>query len=103
MSAPAITAGRTGRTKSLFSRLRGGDAIAHFVALVFASSVLVVTLFLVWELWIHCAPSREKFGFNFLHTRDWDPANGQFGALPFIYGTIVTSVIALVISVPLGV
>src|SRR5580658_3816811 len=103
MSAPAITAGGTGRTKNILSSLRGGDVIARFVALVFASSVLLVTLFLVWELWIHSAPSRAKFGLSFLFTRDWDPANGQFGALPFVYGTAVTSVIALLISVPLGV
>src|ERR1700691_1597860 len=103
MSAPAITTGGTGRTKTLLSSLRGGDAIAHLVALLFASSVLLVTVFLVWELWIHCAPSRAKFGLSFLFTRDWDPANGQFGALPFVYGTVLTSVIALIISVPLGV
>jgi phosphate transport system permease protein len=103
MSAPAITAGGTGRTKSLLSSLRGGDGIAHLVALLFASSVLLVTAFLVWELWISCAPSRAKFGLSFLFTRDWDPANAQFGALPFVYGTVLTSVIALIISVPLGV
>jgi len=98
-----MTAGGRGRTKGLLSSLRGGDGIAHLVALLFASSVLVVTIFLVWELWIHCAPSRNRFGLNFLVTRDWDPANGQFGALPFIYGTVLTSLIALIISVPLGV
>jgi phosphate transport system permease protein len=57
----------------------------------------------VWELWVHCEPSRVKFGLKFLGTQDWDPANGQFGALPFIYGTIITSVIALIVAVPLGV
>ena len=103
MSAPAITSGGTGRTKTLLSSLRGGDAIAHLVALLFASSVLLVTAFLVWELWIHCAPSRAKFGLSFLFTRDWDPANGQFGALPFVYGTLVSSLLALIIAVPLAV
>jgi phosphate transport system permease protein len=58
---------------------------------------------LVIELWIHSAPSRQKFGFNFFFTQTWDPISGQFGALPYIYGTIVTSIVALVISVPLGV
>ncbi|HEX3879243.1 MAG TPA: phosphate ABC transporter permease subunit PstC [Bryobacteraceae bacterium] len=103
MSAPAITAGGTGRTKGFLSSLRGGDAIAHGVAFLFASTVLVVTLVLVWELWTHSELSRHKFGFNFLFTQDWDPGNGQFGALPFVYGTILTSVVALAISVPLGV
>jgi phosphate transport system permease protein len=52
------------------------------------------------------APSQSrpaKFGFGFLTGRMWDPVSGDFGALPFIYGTVLTSAIALVISVPLGV
>ena len=98
-----MTAGSSGRTKSFFSSLRGGDAIAHLGALLFASSVLAVTLFLVWELWIHSALSRAKFGLGFLTGTDWDPSNGHFGALPFIYGTVLTSVLALIIAVPLGV
>jgi phosphate transport system permease protein len=103
MSAPAITAGGTGRTKGIISSLRGGDLVAHLIALVVASSVIVVTAFLVWELWSHSALSRQKFGFNFFVTQDWDPSHDQFGALPFIYGTVLTSVLALLISVPLGV
>ena len=103
MSAPAITAGGTGRTKSMMSGLRGGDLVAHLIALAVASSVILVTAFLVWELWNRSALSRDKFGFNFFITQDWDPSRDQFGALPFIYGTIVTSVLALLISVPLGV
>jgi phosphate transport system permease protein len=103
MAAPAITAGEVRRPKSLLSSLLKGDAVAHGAAFLFAASVLLVTVFLVWELWVHCAASRQKFGLDFLHTRDWDPANGQFGALPFVYGTVLTSLIALIISVPLGV
>ena len=48
------------------------------------------------------APTRHKFGFAFLFTTTWDPVTEQFGALPFVYGTVVTSVLALLISVPLG-
>lgn len=102
MSAPAISAGRSGRTRFL-SGLRGGDLVAHLIALVVASSVIIVTALLVWELWTHSALSRHKFGFNFFFTQDWDPPRDNFGALPFIYGTLVTSVLALAISVPLGV
>jgi phosphate transport system permease protein len=104
MAAPAITAGGSGRTKSSFlSGLRGGDLVAHLIALAVASLVIIVTAMLVWELWIRCAPTRNKLGFGFLTSDDWDPAHGAFGALPFIYGTLVTSVLALLISVPLGV
>ena len=89
--------------RSFLNRLRGGDEVAHVITLMFASSVLVIALLLVYELWINSALSLSKFGFQFLFTSTWDPVNGQFGALPFIYGTLVTSVVALLISVPLGV
>ena len=57
--------------------------------------MFLVTVFLVYELWIHSGPSRAKFGFHFLTGRTWDPVAEQFGALPFIYGTVLTSFIAL--------
>ncbi len=68
-----------------------------------AFSILAITAYLVWELWINSVLPRHQFGFNFLRTQTWDPVAGQFGALPFIYGTLVTSAVALVIAVPLGV
>ncbi len=71
--------------------------------MLFAASVFVVTVYLVYELWIHSAPSRAKFGFSFLWRTTWDPVANDFGALPFIYGTVLTSFVALLISVPLGV
>ncbi len=82
---------------------RDGDQIAHLVTLIFAASVFLVTVFLVYELWIHSGPSRAKFGLSFLTGKTWDPVTEQFGALPFIYGTVLTSFFALLISVPLGV
>lgn len=90
------------RAQSFLKRLRGGDEIAHVITLIFASTVLLVAVLLVYELWIHSTLSLRQFGFNFLFTSTWDPVNGQFGALPFIYGTLVTSILALLISVPLG-
>lgn len=83
--------------------LRGPDRIAHLVTLIFAGSVFLVTVLLVYELWIHSGPSRAKFGLSFLTAQTWDPVNEKFGALPFIYGTVLTSFLALLISVPLGV
>ncbi len=79
------------------------DRVAHLITLFFAASVFLVTIFLVYELWIHSAPSRAKFGFSFLWDRTWDPVAVKFGALPFIYGTVLTSFVALLIAVPLGV
>jgi len=77
--------------------------VAHLVTLVFASSVLLVTVLLVWVLWSTSGLTRAKFGFHFFAGTNWDPVAGDFGALPFIWGTVLTSVLALIISVPLGV
>jgi phosphate transport system permease protein len=83
--------------------LRGGDRIAYLVTFVFAAFVLLITALVVYTLWVKSAPALHKFGFSFLWDSTWDPVNGNFGAWPFVYGTLVTSVLALLISVPLGV
>jgi phosphate transport system permease protein len=73
------------------------------VTMVFAASILLVTVLLVFELFDSSALSRNKFGWAFFTSSAWDPVMGEFGALPFIYGTVVTSFVALVIAVPIGV
>jgi phosphate transport system permease protein len=82
--------------------MRDGDEIAHLITLIFAASILLVTAALVYELWIHSAETRAQFGWKFLVTSTWDPINGVFGAWPYIYGTLVTTAVALVLAVPLG-
>jgi phosphate transport system permease protein len=64
---------------------------------------VAITTLLVVELYRNSEPSRAKFGWSFLWTRTWDPVAGQFGALPFIYGTLVTSALAMIFGIPLGV
>ena len=103
MGTVVATAPAKSPPRKLANFWRDGDQISHLVTFLFAASVFVVTVFLVYELWIHSAPSRAKFGFSFLTGKVWDPNADQFGALPFIYGTVLTSFIALLISVPLGV
>lgn len=103
MATVAATAPQRSPARGISKLWRDGDQIAHLVTLIFAGSVFLVTVFLVYELWIHSGPSRAKFGFGFITGRTWDPVAQQFGALPFIYGTVVTSLLALLISVPLGV
>ncbi len=88
---------------SFVRRVLSGDNMAQTVAFICATLILVITAALVFELWVHSALSREKFGFHFLATSTWDPVAGNFGALPFIYGTVVTSALALLIAVPFGV
>jgi phosphate transport system permease protein len=80
-----------------------GDTVARLIALGFAALVLLIAVILVFSLWNSSAPPRHSMGWSFLFSKDWDPVTQKFGALPFIYGTVVTSVLALLISVPLGV
>jgi phosphate transport system permease protein len=103
MATAVVTTPPQSRRRKLTDLWRDGDQITHLVTLIFAASVFLVTVFLVYELWIHSGPSRAKFGFGFLTGKTWDPVAEQFGALPFIYGTVLTSFIGLLISVPLGV
>ena len=90
------------RSRTFLSRLRSGDQIAYLITAACAASIFVVTVLLVYELWINSSLARHKFGWNFLFSSAWDPVAGDFGALPFIYGTVVTSILALLIAVPLG-
>src|ERR1700751_4926613 len=96
-------AGPVAGSRSFLSRLREGDEIARLITFVFAASVVLITVLLVYELWISSALPRHKFGLHFFVTQVWYPVMDQFGALPFIYGTLVTSAVALVIAVPLGI
>ena len=90
-------------SRSFLSRLRDGDEIARLITFLFAASVVLITALLVYELWQGSALPRHRFGLNFFRTSVWDPVFDQFGALPFIYGTLVTSAVALLIAVPLGI
>ena len=90
------------RPRTFLRRLTEGDEIAHLITLVFAASILLITGLLVYRLWVDSAASRHQFGWHFFFTTTWDPVAGDFGALPFIYGTVVTSALALLMAVPLG-
>jgi phosphate transport system permease protein len=96
-------AGPREQLRVFLRRLRSGDEIAHLITLLFASAIFLLTFLLVYELWSNSAPSRHRFGFGFLFTRTWDPVFEHFGALPFVYGTVATSALALLLAIPLGV
>jgi phosphate transport system permease protein len=90
-------------TRAFARRFLNGDETARFLVTASAALILFVTVLLVYELWINSHLARSKFGWSFLVTQVWDPNGGQFGALAFVFGTCVTSFMALVIAVPLGV
>jgi len=95
-------AGPSTGSRSFLARLSSGDEIARIITFIFAATVVLITVLLVLQLWHDSTLSRHKFGLNFFLTRVWDPITEEFGALPFIYGTLVTAGVALLLAVPLG-
>ena len=79
-----------------------GDAV--FRGLMFSAALLILLIVggMILALAFKSLPAMRQFGFNFLMTREWNPAQSQFGALPFIYGTVASSAIALLICLPLS-
>jgi phosphate transport system permease protein len=78
------------------------DAAFRGATQVFAAGVLVLLGGVLLALAVGAAPAFEKFGWRFLIATAWNPVTENFGALPAIYGTLVTSFIAMLIAIPLG-
>jgi len=81
-------------------RKLSGDFIFEAIVGLFAVGILILAFLLFRELFIESSLSRNTFGLSFLATSIWDPVNEVFGALPFIFGTLVSSFLALLIAVP---
>ncbi len=98
LETPAPTAAQRMRPVSRTSELafRG-------LCLVMASAVIVLVVLVGIQLWKGAGHTFGKFGTSFLTKSDWDPNANSFGALPFIYGTLVTSFLGLLIATPLAV
>ena len=78
------------------------DPIFRALATACGLAVLAIVGLIIYELYSHSQLSRSQFGFSFFKGTNWDPVAGDFGALPFIYGTIVSSLVALALAVPAG-
>src|SRR5260370_27528070 len=78
-----------------------GDRLFRLTTMVTAVLVLALLIGFAVVLAVQSHLSLAKFGFGFFTSTNWDPVNEEFGALPFIYGTSVSSPIALFISLPL--
>jgi phosphate transport system permease protein len=90
-------------SRGFVARLRAGDEVSVLITLAATVSILLIVGLIVFELWVNSHVAIKAFGFGFLTSSRWDPNNDKFGALPFIFGTCVTSALALLIAVPLGV
>jgi phosphate transport system permease protein len=82
---------------------RFGDRAFKWLTLVMALVIFALIVLIVRELTHGSRLALQKFGWRFLISSDWDPVNGVFGALPFIFGTLVSSAIALIIAVPISI
>jgi phosphate transport system permease protein len=80
-----------------------GDRAFQLLMLLCGLAVLAILFLIVYQLVLRSALSWHAFGFKFFGGHDWDPVNERFGAMPFIYGTLVSSFLALLIAVPLSV
>jgi len=82
---------------------RFGDKAFEALTLAMGLTVIALVFLVGWQLARDSSLAIIRFGFHFLVTSTWDPVAEQFGALPFIYGTLVSSLIALIIAVPLSI
>jgi len=96
----------TGEKTALLLRESHGemaDQIFKFLMMACGLAILGLLALIVYELVYRSALSWHTFGLKFFAASDWDPVNEKFGALPFIYGTLASSLLALIIAVPLSI
>jgi phosphate transport system permease protein len=94
---------RKGIARRMSPPSRFGDKAFEWLTLAMGLSVVALVFLVGWQLARDSSLAIIRFGFHFLATSTWDPVAEQFGALPFIYGTLVSSLIALIIAVPLSI
>jgi phosphate transport system permease protein len=97
----AATAAAPSRAKVL-QRLRRGDDIFRYLTKIAAIGVLALLGGVIVALIYGAAPAFQAFGIEFFYSQSWNPVTEKFGALAPIYGTLVTSIIAMLIAVPVG-
>ena len=83
--------------------IRLGDVLFKGVALVAAVGVAALLAFLTYKIFALAWPAMQEFGLSFIWTQAWNPNANVYGALVFIYGTLVTSFIALLLATPLSI
>ena len=82
---------------------RAGDRFFRYLVLGFGFVIILLAIAMGVELILNSHLAWREFGLSFLWTSTWDPVREIFGALPFIWGTLYSSLVALIIAVPLGV
>jgi phosphate transport system permease protein len=100
MVAPPTRRSLFARTKMFDARF--GDGLFYWTTLIFASLILVLVAWLGAQLLFASIPALKEFGPKFLTTSKWDPVAEVYGAWPYIYGTLMSSLVALLLAVPIG-
>jgi len=102
MNGTSVQRAESSSRASVLRRLRTSDLVFHGLTRAAAITVLVLLSGVILALIIGSAPALSTFGLSFITTEVWNPVTDQFGALAPIYGTLVTSAIAMLIAVPVG-
>ena len=89
--------------KNKYITANPGDLIFEKLTLLFAISVFLLVIIMAYEMYQGSLPSIRKFGWSFLFNSTWDPVQEIYGALPIIFGTVVSSLLSLVIALPLSI
>src|SRR5918997_1083286 len=97
-----VEPGSSIRATPSLERAEYGDRIFKGVLTLAAIVVPILLGFLVYELWDGAALAIDRYGFDFVTSSTWDPVAEEFGALPLIFGTLASSLLALLIAVPLS-
>ena len=97
-----LFAAAVGSRAKVLDRLRLGDAVFRQLTRAAAVGVLILLSAVIFSLVKGSIPALQTFGFGFLFSERWNPVTENFGALPAIYGTVITSFIAMLIAVPIG-
>ena len=79
-----------------------GDKVYRSILFAAATSILLIVAAVFYMMVQSSMPTLQRFGIGFLWAREWNPSQELFGALPFIYGTVVSSILALLIAVPIS-
>jgi phosphate transport system permease protein len=105
VAGPQLTEKKTAQVGYLDNARTGqaADRIFGFAMLACGVTVLTLVGLIVYELVSQGSMAWHAFGWRFFFRSEWDPVNDQYGALPFVYGTVVSSILALIIAVPLAI
>lgn len=99
----AANASQTTQMSAAISPKRNlGDVVFKYATMIFAVFVLLLVVLMGLEMYLQAKPSIDKFGWSFITRSVWDPVQEEYGALPFVFGTLTSSFIALLIALPLS-